>query len=75
MKKMNALLGKIITKHRIEKELSQEKLADLAKIHRTYASQIERGLKSPTINVLASIAKALEIKLSDIISELEDQLK
>lgn len=55
--------------------MSQETLADLAQIHRTYVSQIERGLKYPTIYVLVQIAKALDMKLSDLIIELEKELK
>lgn len=68
-------IGKIIARHRNEKGLSQEALADLAQIHRTYVSQIERGLKYPTIYVLVQISKALGVKLSEIIIELEKKLK
>ncbi len=68
-------IGKIIAHHRKEKGLSQETLADLAAIHRTYVSQIERGLKYPTIYVLVQISKALDIKLSQMIIELEKKIK
>ncbi|HBY0263905.1 TPA: XRE family transcriptional regulator, partial [Klebsiella pneumoniae] len=46
-------------------------LADLANIHRTYLSQIERGLKCPTLHVLNDLSKALRIPLSVIIREME----
>ncbi|MCZ2131069.1 MAG: helix-turn-helix domain-containing protein [Bacteroidia bacterium] len=75
MDKVAKKLGEIIAKHRIKNEMSQETLADLAQIHRTYVSQIERGLKYPTIYVLVQIAKALDMKLSDLIIELEKELK
>lgn len=75
MKKTAKKLGEIIVKHRVSKAMSQEDLADLAQIHRTYVSQIERGLKHPTISVLLQIANALEIKLSELIIELENELK
>jgi transcriptional regulator with XRE-family HTH domain len=52
--------------------ISQEKLAELANVHRTYISQIERGLKSPTIEVVFSICNALTIKASDFIKEIEN---
>ncbi len=39
--------------------LTQEDLAEKARVHRTYISQLERGLKSPTVDVLARIASAL----------------
>ena len=75
MDKIATEIGKIIARLRNEKELSQETLADLAGIHRTYVSQIERGLKYPTIYVLVQIAKALDVKLSEIIIELEKKIK
>ncbi len=75
MNKVAKKLGEIIAKHRVKSEMSQETLADLAQIHRTYVSQIERGLKYPTIYVLVQIAKALDMKLSDLIIELEKELK
>lgn len=39
--------------------LSQEALADAAGIDRTYVSGIERGVRNPTITVLAKISEAL----------------
>jgi transcriptional regulator with XRE-family HTH domain len=65
------VLGQIISRRRQKCHLSQEELADRAGIHRTYVSQIERGLKSPTLVILMSIAKALDTKASAILSELE----
>ena len=75
MDKLSKETGKIISHLRNEKGLSQEELADLAQIHRTYVSQIERGLKYPTIYVLIQIASALDVKLSEIIIELEKKIK
>jgi len=74
MDKIALELGKIIVFHRNNKGLSQEMLAHTAKIHRTYVSQIERGLKHPTINVLFQISFALGIPLSQIIKELEERI-
>lgn len=51
--------------------ISQEELADRANIHRTYVSQIERGLKSPTLQVLMQIATALNTTASDILRDIE----
>jgi transcriptional regulator with XRE-family HTH domain len=75
MEKVAKEIGKIISHYRNEKGLSQEALADLAQIHRTYVSQIERGLKYPTIYVLVQISTALDVKLSDMIIELEKKIK
>jgi transcriptional regulator with XRE-family HTH domain len=67
-------LAKEIISHRKAANLSQEKLAELANIHRTYISQIERGLKSPTLEVVFAICNALLVKPSDIIKGIEDGL-
>ncbi len=74
MKDINQAISKAINKFRLEANLSQEELADAAKIHRTYVSQIERGLKSPTLHVLFNIATALKINASDIIQEIEKEM-
>lgn len=75
MNKIAKKLGEVVAKYRKQKEMSQEMLAELAQIHRTYVSQIERGLKYPTIYVLVQIAKALDVKLSDLIIEFEKRMK
>lgn len=55
--------------------VSQEELAFRADIHRTYVSQIERGLKSPSLSIMLQLSTALEIQLSTLISELEASIK
>jgi len=68
----NVTLGKIISDLRKSAGISQEELADRASIHRTYVSQLERGLKSPTIAILVKLAKALDTTPSKIMRMLED---
>lgn len=41
--------------------LSQEELAFRCDLHRTYISGVERGVRNPTITVLARIAEALDV--------------
>lgn len=74
MKEMNKKLGDVISRYRQKAKLSQEEMADYAGIHRTYVSQIERGLKSPTLIVLINIAKALNVKASTILADIENEL-
>ncbi len=71
---IQATFGKIIRKYRLQQGLSQEKLAELASLDRTYISQIERGLKSPSISSLISLAKALKVKAHILVSEMENEL-
>jgi transcriptional regulator with XRE-family HTH domain len=66
--------GIVLHKYRHQQHLSQEKLAELANLDRTYISQIERGLKSPSIQMLLALAQALHIKASILISEVENEL-
>lgn len=51
--------------------MSQEKLAELANIDRTYVSMIERGKRQLTLEVANRIAFALSTKLSEIIIKTE----
>ena len=51
--------------------VSQEALADLAGIHRTYVSMLERGRANPSLSVLDALAQALGTRLSSIFREVE----
>ena len=74
MNNLNSALATIIIKHRKSAGYSQEELAEHAAIHRTYVSQIERGIKSPTLPVLFRIASALAVKVSELITEVENSI-
>ena len=60
-------IGFSIRKCREEKGISQEKLASLSELHRTYIGQVERGEKNLTIRSLERIAKALGINIKDLL--------
>lgn len=47
---------------RKEAGMSQEAFADHAGIHRTYISDIERGVRNPTIVVIERLARALKVR-------------
>lgn len=65
-------LGEAIRTRRGEIDgLSQEGLADLAGMHRTYVSEIERGLRNPSFRNLFKLATALEIPLSELVAQAE----
>lgn len=53
--------------------LSQEALADLAEIHRTYIGAIERGERNITLDSLDKIAAALETTTLELVTLNEDQ--
>ena len=54
-------LGKFIRDQRRRTHLSVRRLADLSGISNPYLSQIERGLRKPSADILQQLAKALSI--------------
>lgn len=54
---------------RKQKGLSQEKLANMADIDRTYLPTIEKGERNVSIEVVERLAKALEVKIKDLFDE------
>lgn len=54
---------------RLKKGLSQEKLAEIAKLHRTYIGMIERGEKNITLKNIEKISKALKVSVSKLLEE------
>ncbi len=63
--------GQVIRKRREKKKISQEAFAELAGVHRTYVSSIERGKVQVSIGVAQRLAEALETTLSSIWREIE----
>ena len=59
--------GKKVKEYRVQKGISQEKLAELASLHRTYIGMIERAEKNITLLNIEKIAKALEIEPKDLL--------
>lgn len=54
-------VGVNVRRLREVRKLSQEELAFEAELHRTYISGVERGVRNPTVTVLAKIARALDV--------------
>lgn len=59
-------LGKNIKRYRLEKELTQEELANKVGVHQTYIGKLEIGKINPSTKKLFQISRALGIKLSNI---------
>lgn len=55
---------------RAERGLSQEELAFECRLHRTYASGVERGIRNPTVTVVEKIARALKVPASKLLEEV-----
>lgn len=63
--------GMVVRKRREKQKLSQEAFAELADVHRTYVSSIERGKVKVSIGVAQKLADALGTTLSSIWREIE----
>lgn len=59
--------GDRVRTERQKRGLSQEKLAALAGLHRTYIGMIERGEKNITLVNIDKLSKALKVKIIDLL--------
>jgi transcriptional regulator with XRE-family HTH domain len=64
------LLGNRVRELRLAKELSQEKLAELADLHRNFVGAIERGQKNVGLVSLVKLAHALSVKPSALLDTI-----
>jgi transcriptional regulator with XRE-family HTH domain len=69
------MLGEEIRKTRLAVKMTQEQLAFEADISRNYVSLLELNQKSPTVDVLLRVARALGIRASTLIAAIEDRDK
>ena len=70
-KRLQKCFGESLRNFRLNKGLSQEKLAGKCGLDRTFISLLERGLRQPTISTIFKIAEVLDIKSSFLIKEIE----
>lgn len=69
--KVEKQLGMRIRYLRNSKHMSQEDLALEAGINKNYLSDLERGMRNPTIKVMEKIAIALEINLEELVKGIQ----
>jgi transcriptional regulator with XRE-family HTH domain len=65
------IFGKILQEERKAKKISQEKLAKISGLDRTFISLIENGKRNPTFTTILKICSALEIEPSELFSIYE----
>ena len=63
--------GKRVKQLRLEKELSQEGLAHLAELDRTYIPSIEKGERNVSLEVIQKLSKAFNMKISELLKGIE----
>ena len=67
------ILAQNLREQRKKKFLSQEQLADLAHLDRTYISLIETGKRNPSLSTISDLANILEIAIHDLLLEPTQQ--
>ena len=65
------MLGTELRTARIAAGLTQEALADAAGVDRTYVSILERDLQSPTLDVFVRLCRAVQVKPSHMLAQIE----
>lgn len=71
MNEIQVRFGNTIRRIRNKKEISQEDLADLCSLHRTYISDVELGKRNVSLENIEKIATALGLKISEVFMEVE----
>lgn len=61
------IFGENVRKARIKQKMSQQELANVADLHRTYIGMIERAEKNITMNNAQKVAESLNITLIDLL--------
>ena len=59
--------GEAVKAIREEKKMTQAQVAELMDTPATFLSDIERGIRNPSLSTLISLANALKVKLSEIV--------
>jgi DNA-binding XRE family transcriptional regulator len=64
------IIGRMIRKYRTRAGLTQEELAEKADLHPVYIGEIERAEQIASVFALVRIAKALKVRLRDLVAEV-----
>lgn len=69
MKLLNEIFGLQVRRYRKKKGISQEELASLSELHRTYIGAIERGERNVSLNNVERIASSLDVVVIDLLQD------
>jgi transcriptional regulator with XRE-family HTH domain len=72
---VSAAFGQVLRELRQGRGISQEDLALSADVDRTFVSQMERGIRQPTITTLVKLARALDCQPSTLVVRMERLLR
>jgi transcriptional regulator with XRE-family HTH domain len=72
--RLSLFFAKALQRHREAKNLSRQGLAERAGLHQTAVGLIERGLRTPNLDTLNALAKALQTDAWRLIQESEAEM-
>jgi transcriptional regulator with XRE-family HTH domain len=64
------VVGREVREARLSRGYSQERLAELAGIHRNYVGLIERGERNVRLGIVVEVAEALDMSLAELFANL-----
>ena len=64
---LHAAFGAELRAVRVRRGLSQDDLAEVSGLHRTYIGGVERGERNPSLTNIARLAEALEVPVADLL--------
>lgn len=68
--RVHTSFGKRVKELRAARGITQETLAELVGVDRSYMGFVERGERNPTLDKIALIAKALKVPLSELFTKV-----
>jgi transcriptional regulator with XRE-family HTH domain len=71
---LRQVIGNVFRRLRRERGITLRELAEQAQVSVPYLSEIERGRKEPSSEILAAICRALDLELSDLLAEVQFDL-
>ena len=68
------LIGRVLRRLRLEQERTLRDVADAARVSVPYLSEVERGRKEPSSELLSAICTALHLELTDLLAEVQFEI-
>lgn len=67
---LRTMVGEVLRRHRLEQGRTLAEVARAANVSVQYLSEVERGRKEPSSEILASVCDSLRIDLADLLAEV-----
>lgn len=68
-------LGAVVRRSREARGVSQDQLAEVCELDRTYISAIERGLRNVSLNAVRQIAEGLDLSFAQLLRQIADEVE